>query len=362
MHTANYRTATNGAGEVGQYPLSTETLEFIQDQIRQLHDLSMITGYHRPWVLSTPLDSEEGLLLYGNELITIEKLTFSLNEGETYGIYLRERKEDIRTPDDTYKGARTYRTVYIAPKGANGAIGEVIATGDDKVETLDLYTLAQLAKMAKSREIWSLAVSDKILTSTDIKPNWLGRHILIDASRKEPNVMMSPQELDQAYLTTLLLDDSTESFMQDLETSEGVRYRRIFNSPNDVDDHGLDKFPDIDKFDWVCLPNQVVGSCRITINPDASKSSITLTRGILSGANLTAQGSGFLISTDRLHKMLQPGKSRVELSLFHRGYGTLHTIDTSIDLVPPYGKSISIGVDPTRLHSPEDVLLSVISL
>lgn len=364
MHTANYRTATNGAGEVGQYPLSTETLDFTQDQIRQLHELSRIAGYNRPWVLYSPSMEDEGILLYADELITIEVLEDALESDTEYSICIRQKKADIQTPDDVYKAARTYKTAYVAPKGTAGAIGLVMSRDSDSIYSEGFYTLAQLAHLNTAQDMWYVSsdIGKLILTSNDLDFAWLGRKILVTGSYDAPNVPMSLNEIDNAYLTTRLLDGSTKSFLQELETRQGVRYRRVYKHPDDHYDRGEEKYPNIEAYGWECLPNQVVGSCRITINPDASKSSITLTRGILSGAKLTAQGSGFLISTDRLHKMLQPGKSRVELSLFHKGYGTLHTIDTSIDLVPPYGKSISIGVDPTRLHSPEDVLLSVISL
>ena len=44
MNTASYTSTTTATGGVGKYPLSTETLDFIQSQIKLLECLAGIGG------------------------------------------------------------------------------------------------------------------------------------------------------------------------------------------------------------------------------------------------------------------------------------------------------------------------------
>ena len=363
MHTANYRTATNGAGEVGQYPLSTETLDFTQDQIRQLHKLSGIVGYNRPWVLSSPSMEDEGILLYADELITIEVLEDALESDTEYSICIRQKKADIQTPDDVYKEARTYKTAYVAPKGTAGAIGLVMSRDSDYIYSEGFYTLAQLAHLNTAQDMWDVSIDTGklILTSNDLDFAWLGRKILVTATHDAPNVPMSLNELDNAYLTTRLLDGSTKSFLQELETRHGVRYRRVYKHPDDHYDRGEEKYPNIDAYGWECLPNQVIGSCKIDINPYVSKSTVSWQKGVLQSVTLTPQGSGLLLSATQ-HPMIDVNKARIEISFLHHGYGTLHAEPFLRDFVQPYGRNIYLGFDGSKMTRTESIIVSVISL
>lgn len=363
MHTANYRTATNGAGEVGQYPLSTETLDFTQDQIRQLHKLSGIVGYNRPWVLFSPSMEDEGILLYADELITIEVLEDALESDTEYSICIRQKKADIQTPDDVYKEARTYKTAYVAPKGTAGAIGLVMSRDSDYIYSEGFYTLAQLAHLNTAQDMWDVSIDTGklILTSNDLDFAWLGRKILVTATHDAPNVPMSLNELDNAYLTTRLLDGSTKSFLQELETRHGVRYRRVYKHPDDHYDRGEEKYPNIDAYGWECLPNQVIGSCKIDINPYVSKSTVSWQKGVLQSVTLTPQGSGLLLSATQ-HPMIDVNKARIEISFLHHGYGTLHAEPFLRDFVQPYGRNIYLGFDGSKMTRTESIIVSVISL
>lgn len=363
MHTANYRTATNGAGEVGQYPLSTETLDFTQDQIRQLHELSRIVGYNRPWVLYSPSMEDEGILLYADELITIEVLEDALENDTEYSICLREKKVDIQTPDDVYKAARTYKTAYVAPKGTAGAIGLVMSRDSNNIHSEGFYTLAQLAHLNTAQDTWEVSndTGKLILTSNDLDFEWLGRKILFTATHNAPNVPMSLDELDNAYLTTRLLDQSTKSFLQELETRHGVRYRRVFKHPDDHTDRGEEKYPNINAYGWECLPNQVIGSCKIDINPYVSKSTVSWQKGVLQSVTLTPQGSGLLLSVAQ-HPMMDVNKARIEISFLHHGYGTLHAETFLRDFMQPYGRHIYLGFDGSKMTRTESIIVSVISL
>ena len=213
MDIANYKTTVNRAGQVGHYPLSTDTLDFIQAQIKLLQKLSGMAGYQHPWVIRSPNSSSDGILLYNDELLPIEPISIALTQGATYDLCIRERKQEVQTLDDTYRDARLYRTAYISAKGTDGAIGSVEATTSSSVHTPGTFTLAQLAASVTSVE--NLEVSTEpgkaILTTTNIDSSWLGRKRLYLASSRWAGDFISSYELDGAQLTTQLLEGTSKS-------------------------------------------------------------------------------------------------------------------------------------------------------
>jgi hypothetical protein len=306
---------------------------------------------------------DEGILLYADELITIEVLEDALENDTEYSICIRQKKADIQTPDDVYKAARTYKTAYVAPKGTAGAIGLVMSRDSDSIYSEGLYTLAQLAHLNTAQDMWDVStdIGKLILTSNDLDFAWLGRKILFTPTYDAPNVPMSLNELDNAYLTTRLLDGSTKSFLQELETRHGVRYRRVYKHPDDHTDRGEEKYPNIEAYGWECLPNQVIGSCKIDINPNVSKSIVSWQKGVLQSVTLTPQGSGLLLSAAQ-HPMMDVNKARIEISFLHHGYGTLHAETFLRDFVQPYGRHIYLGFDGSKMTRTESIIVSVISL
>ena len=74
--------------------------------------------------------------------------------------------------------------------------------------------------------------------------------------------------------------------MQTLETVDGVKYRRVVISSDEVA-----KYNKLG-YGWRCLPNQIVGSAQVAILPQTRSIHITQNRGILEGAvaNFTPEG------------------------------------------------------------------------
>lgn len=107
MNTASYTNTTTATGGVGKYPLSTETLDFIQGQIRLLECLAGIGG--KNYILKT--DSGGCVVVTKKDgsaevLELMQKPAFSASV--KYVTVVTET-EDIKADDEKYLEARTYR-------------------------------------------------------------------------------------------------------------------------------------------------------------------------------------------------------------------------------------------------------------
>lgn len=106
MKTAGYITTQTETGGVGQYPLSTQTLDFIQSQILLLQQLALIGGTR--FVLKEPKDDTPGVVVIDGEVLTLsakpERST------STKYVSVNTDKQDIEADDEVYKEARTVRT------------------------------------------------------------------------------------------------------------------------------------------------------------------------------------------------------------------------------------------------------------
>lgn len=363
MDIANYKTTINRAGQVGHYPLSTDTLDFIQEQIKLLQKLSGMAGYQHPWVIRSPNSSSDGILLYNDELLPIEPISIPLTKGTTYDLCLRERKQEVQTLEDTYRDARLYRTAYIVAKGTDGAIGSVEATTSSSVHTPGTFTLAQLADSVTS--VKNLEVSTEpgkaMLTTTNIDSSWLGRKRLYLASSRWAGDFISSYELDGAQLTTQLLEGTSKSFIQELETKDGVRYRRKYKHPyeeeiNDEETGGTNDSR------WKCLSNQIIGSCHLEIDPDGKSVQISHARGILSRPKVSvASPSNISIHPGVELEMNDPRHSRVECRPLHNLGGSLSPVPVGASYVQT-GGVINISFDRTKVSGYLHLLLTIVSL
>lgn len=110
MQKANYTNTATASGGQGKYPLSTQTLDFIQQQIILLQQLGFIGG--SKYILRQPDGTRTGLVFIDGEVLTLAaKPTPSAN---IKFINVTSNTEDIKADGETYKEARTYRTAALA--------------------------------------------------------------------------------------------------------------------------------------------------------------------------------------------------------------------------------------------------------
>ena len=67
MKTASYISTQTASGGAGQYPLSTQTLDFIQSQILLLQNLSLIGG--KRYILREPDGEKTGIVVIDGEVL-----------------------------------------------------------------------------------------------------------------------------------------------------------------------------------------------------------------------------------------------------------------------------------------------------
>lgn len=120
MKTASYTDTRTATGGVGKYPLSTETLDFIQDQIKLLELLAGVGGSN--YILKAPDGTSGGVAVIMNAQKQTEVVEISARP--LFGASVRyltvtTRTEDIKADAETYKEARILRTAqFTTAKGA----------------------------------------------------------------------------------------------------------------------------------------------------------------------------------------------------------------------------------------------------
>ena len=120
MKTASYTDTKTATGGIGKYPLSTETLEFIQDQIKLLELLAGVGGSN--YILKAPTGTAGGVAVIVNADDQPEVVEISSRPvfGSTIKyLTIRTTTEDIKADAETYKEARTLRVAqFTTDKGA----------------------------------------------------------------------------------------------------------------------------------------------------------------------------------------------------------------------------------------------------
>lgn len=120
MKTASYTDTRTATGGVGKYPLSTETLDFIQDQIKLLELLAGVGGVN--YILKAPNGTVGGVAVIENTDKQTEVVEIAPRP--VFGISVRyltitTTSEDIKADAETYKEARTLRVAqFTTAKGA----------------------------------------------------------------------------------------------------------------------------------------------------------------------------------------------------------------------------------------------------
>lgn len=100
MNKTQYQSlqTTNNSGE-GLFPLSIQSLEFIQNQIVFLQNLTRIAGDN--YIIKQPTKSEDGLVVFDGELLPLK---YGVANGRY--ICIRETRSDIVADGVMYKNAR----------------------------------------------------------------------------------------------------------------------------------------------------------------------------------------------------------------------------------------------------------------
>lgn len=106
MDSANY------LNDQGSYPVSAETFDFIQEQIKFVAQLTSSLGKYV--IIKDSSSSEKGLVIFDSELLPLVG-----DKNNNNYITIRERVESITAKGTTYKDARKTRTAEYTPT-ANG--------------------------------------------------------------------------------------------------------------------------------------------------------------------------------------------------------------------------------------------------
>ena len=127
MNKASYIGTSTATGGEGKYPLSTETLDFIQGQILLLEALAGLGGSN--YILRAPDGTHEGVAVVTHvddkgtavavEVVTIEA-TPVFSPGVNY-LSVTTTRENIEADGETYLGARTQRRAQFTTSAAKGA-------------------------------------------------------------------------------------------------------------------------------------------------------------------------------------------------------------------------------------------------
>lgn len=120
MKTASYTGTRTATGGVGKYPLSTETLEFIQDQIKLLELLAGVGGSN--YILKAPDGNSAGVAVIvnaGKQAEVVEISPRPVFGTSVKYLTITTTTEDIKADAETYKEARILRTAqFTTTKGA----------------------------------------------------------------------------------------------------------------------------------------------------------------------------------------------------------------------------------------------------
>lgn len=140
MNKAEYLSTSVQDGGNGLYPLSTQALNFIQDQIAALQALSYIGG--KRYILQSPQMETNGKIKDGIVVIDGEVLPLSMPSlmSRFNGIQIVEEKEDIVADGTTYREARVYRYAKCVSFYSEGIKGLYPASGFAVLQSNDALT------------------------------------------------------------------------------------------------------------------------------------------------------------------------------------------------------------------------------
>lgn len=110
MQKANYLNTRTASGNSGKYPLSTQTLDFIQQQIMLLQQLGYIGG--SKYILRQPDGKNAGLCYIDGEFYTLAAKPV-MSDAIKF-VCIATKTENIKADGETYAEARTYKTAALS--------------------------------------------------------------------------------------------------------------------------------------------------------------------------------------------------------------------------------------------------------
>ncbi len=116
MKTASYTSTQTETGGSGKYPISTQTLDFIQSQILLLQQLALIGGSR--YILQEPDGKAAGVAVIDGEVIALTANPVR-NNNVKY-VVVKTEKQDIEADGETYLEARTVRTASYSTAQTGG--------------------------------------------------------------------------------------------------------------------------------------------------------------------------------------------------------------------------------------------------
>lgn len=322
MNIANYLTTVNRAGETGHYPLSTETLAFIQEQIQLLSSLAQLVG--KDTILKPPTTTEEGIAVLQGEVVAIAPLTSSLKPNTSYSLKLEETSVDIETAEDVYKNARILRTAHLI----DGHSFKTNSRGDLEIQASNLQRVEDLLADLKERIDKETIYGDSINYAplfteniAEIRRHMYRRAIITSFPNIYPEAdvnapfMLHEEEILGATLSTSLIDlggkKEYPSFRQELTTPDGVVYERYV-----FDERALDvtssSYKDLlhpafkRNIPWKAKAGCVIGTMTLTPGGEWQRTGI-----FRYGKFLDLQGD---VTITEAHRLLAPDKCQIQVS------------------------------------------------
>lgn len=142
MNKAQYTSTSVADGGNGMYPLSTQTLSFIQSQIELLQELAAIGG--KRYILKEPANGSIGIVVIDGEVLP---LAATPTTGK--GIKVTEERQNIVADGTTYVEARIVRSAkYVATYTPN---------------TPDLYAASEFNNFATNQALFSTMQNLKLV-------------------------------------------------------------------------------------------------------------------------------------------------------------------------------------------------------
>lgn len=223
MQTAAYtsvKTTTNGEGK---YPLSTRTLDFIQQQILLLQQLCATAG--GKVILREPDGVNTGLVAIDGELLPMAATPIA-NSSTKY-IVVTETKEDIVADGETYKEARTYRSAKYSATSLTTANSTSYKLGDFSSLTPNTTLAEQIRNMPQTVLQY---LTDVLATKLDRLTITNATQVQLDGIKSGCVVNCKNSVAQMGFtnycITAKNVGDTVEQVMT---TTEGAQYYRRYS-------------------------------------------------------------------------------------------------------------------------------------